>query len=242
MNRQGPNGIEYFAQVGGFTWSPVTGCEHACGFCYAERQAREAQRRRLPVYMGMEPRFWPKRLNQPLERKKPSHIGVVFRGDLFGSWVSESWIQSVLDVIEEAHWHKFLVLTKNPARYVDFKLPANLWAGTSTTGNEYETASRALDVLVHVRRERRVLSIEPMRDRLEHWTLCRLHAFSWVLIGGESYEDPKRPGRVAYKAAPSRAVDEIRELCGKCNGPSLFIKKNAGYRAPVRDSPEGWER
>jgi protein gp37 len=34
MNRQGKNGIEWTD----YTWSPITGCEHGCEYCYARKQ------------------------------------------------------------------------------------------------------------------------------------------------------------------------------------------------------------
>ena len=113
MNKQGKGKIEYLD----FTWNPVTGCLHNCPYCYARKitnrfgtcsriaeyvpdSVKEIQaehgiivelNERLssePYPYDFLPTFHRSRLDEPQKVKRPSVIGVVYMGDLFGDWVS----------------------------------------------------------------------------------------------------------------------------------------------------------
>jgi protein gp37 len=49
MNKQGKNGIEWCD----YTWNPVTGCLHGCGYCYAEKIAKRFDGGGYGKEMGM---------------------------------------------------------------------------------------------------------------------------------------------------------------------------------------------
>lgn len=103
------------------------------------RPSYPACRMTKPYPFGFSPTFHRYRLLQPRGQKKPQRIFVCSMADLFGAWVPDEWIEEVFTACEMAPWHKYLFLTKNPARYLqlfhDGKIPArhNMWYGTTIT-------------------------------------------------------------------------------------------------------------
>lgn len=139
MNKQdkgkGGRGIEWTD----WTFNPIGGCFHACAWtmpdgtianCYAEDVANRVAQAAYP--QGFEHHYWkPNLLKEPLRVKTPSKIFVGSMADVFGHWVPDEQIQQVLDICEQAHWHQFQFLTKNPVRLKQFHFPANCWVGVS---------------------------------------------------------------------------------------------------------------
>ena len=141
------------------SWNPVTGCRHGCPYCYARRTAHrfdagledsaavgvlhvlEERIKGTPYPYGFEPTMHRYRLNQPERQEEPQTVFVCSMADLFGRWVPTSWIVEVLDACRRAPQHRYLFLTKNPARYLELDhmalLPheSNFWYG-STVANE----------------------------------------------------------------------------------------------------------
>jgi protein gp37 len=129
------------------TWNPVRGCSRVsegCRNCYAEQFAS----RNLPGYEGLAKngkwtgvvRLVPERLDQPLRWKRPRKIFVNSMSDLFHESLSNEQIAAVFGVMAAAPQHTFQVLTKRPARMVEwFK-----WAGTETLDTLRECANVAM--------------------------------------------------------------------------------------------------
>ena len=141
------------------SWNPVTGCRHGCPYCYARRTATRFNAgledptplacglhvlpekiKATPYPYGFEPTLHRYRLGQPQNTKEPQTVFVCSMADLFGRWVPTSWIVEVLDACRKAPQHRYLFLTKNPARYLELDhlalLPheSNFWYG-STVAN-----------------------------------------------------------------------------------------------------------
>jgi len=102
-----------------YTWNPVTGCLHACGYCYARKIANRFRFADVafnkpftsfgiktivpdPSDGHFQPILWENRLDQPAKIKKPSRVFVVSMGDLFGEWVPDEWIERVFEACEMA--------------------------------------------------------------------------------------------------------------------------------------------
>lgn len=118
------------------SWNPVTGCRHGCPYCYARRTATRFNAgledpaplagglhvlpekiKATPYPYGFEPTLHRYRLGQPQNTKEPQTVFVCSMADLFGRWVPTSWIVEVLDACRKAPQHRYLFLTKNPARF-----------------------------------------------------------------------------------------------------------------------------
>lgn len=113
------------------TWNPVTGCSKVspgCAHCYAETLALTRLRGK-PGYPGLP---WtpenaeanvvlrPERLEQPLRWRRPRRIFVNSLSDLFHELVPERFLDTVFAVMALASQHTFQVLTKRPARMLEY--------------------------------------------------------------------------------------------------------------------------
>jgi protein gp37 len=202
-----------------YTWNPVTGCKHGCGYCYARRLAEGRLRGRFgyPVDEPFKPVFRPHRLVEPLDVRKPSRIFVCDMGDLFGDWVPSWWIERVLEVVEYSPWHIYLFLTKNPRRYREFSFPPNSWLGTTIEGGQW---GRWEDMLLLDGKHVRFVSMEPLlaydRDDLVYMLETGL---DWLIVGAQT--NPYRPVKKEW------IVDIIRLT--RRYGVPLFLKDNLGW-------------
>ena len=206
------------------TWNPIIGCLNppdVCavhGDCYARRTAR-----RVGKMIGCKEceRFIPhthfERLDQPLKRKKPTTIFVGSMADMWGDWMMEGpmfqALQQTLDMIRACPQHRFLTLTKNPKRYLEFGLPPNLWCGVTVTGqgNDY----RHLDTLACSRSmNKRFISFEPLLSDIGDHLTARpyLNRFDWLIVG--PLNKSKR-GPVTQRAWVDRII-EHGEAAGVC--------------------------
>ena len=155
------------------TWNPVTGCtkvSEGCENCYAERFAERFRGvAGHPFEMGFDLTLREERLGQPLRWRRSRQIFVNSMSDLFHKEVPWSFVDRVFDVMEQADWHIFQVLTKRSSlmrdylrgRYRDSAVPPHIWCGVSIEDRS---------ALVRVRHLQespvslRFLSIEPLLD------------------------------------------------------------------------------
>src|SRR5947207_1765475 len=105
---------------------------------------------RNPRYRnGFELTLHPDQLTLPLRWRDPRRIFVNSMSDLFHEDVPEEFIRRAFDVMVEAHWHVFQVLTKRSRRLSEFasRLPwaSNVWQGVSVENARY--ISRVLDLV-----------------------------------------------------------------------------------------------
>jgi len=210
------------------TWNPVTGCTKisaGCANCYAERMARRLQSMGQRNYAnGFQVTLHPHALNMPLRWRTPKMIFVNSMSDLFHEEIPASFIDEVFQVMRDAHWHVFQVLTKRSARLVELApkidWPRNVWMGVSVENTD---CRGRIDDLRRVSAARRFLSMEPLLGPVPDMDLTGIH---WVIVGGES-----GPG-----ARPMDAdwVRDIREQCVDAEVPFFFKqwggvnKKKAG--------------
>jgi len=136
-----------------YAWNPVMGCHHACWYCIA----KEHTEGRGLMQDFTAPQFYPKRIDEPRSVRDKIIMTVAY-GDLFGEWVPAEWIESVLKVIRETPRNTYVLLTKNPERYDEFDLPANVYAGT--TVEDQSKMFRAHELLKL--KNKKLLSIEPI--------------------------------------------------------------------------------
>lgn len=171
------------------TWNPMTGCTKVspgCKNCYAEVMAKRLQAMGTAGYdNGFNLSLMPERLQEPLKRKKPTVYFVNSMSDLFHEDVPRAYIQQVFDVIEEAHWHTFQILTKRADRMASFffgkTAPKNAWLGVSVEDKKYGVPR--IDELRKIDATIRFLSVEPLLEDVGQLNLNKIH---WVIVGGES--------------------------------------------------------
>ena len=191
--------------------------EYATSYsCIPYQESDPAKKAPYPFYF--DPTFHRYKLNELARWKKSRTIFVCSMADLFGEWVPDDWIKQVFEACEAAPQHRYLFLTKNPARYIKLakagKLPGNenFWYGSTAVhdrmdvywADEYNT----------------FVSIEPLLERFDCNGMSEANSFTdWIIIGAET---GKRKGKVI----PEKAwVDELAEYA-KRSGVPVFMKES----------------
>ena len=198
------------------TWNPVTGCTKispGCKHCYAERLALRLQAMGQNNYRnGFKTTLHEHVLEYPLKWKKPQVIFVNSMSDLFQDDVPFDFVQKVFDVMVQAHWHNFQILTKRSELLLahDKELPwhENIWMGVSVESRDY---LYRIDDLRKTNAAVKFLSLEPLLGPLED---LNFEDIDWVIVGGES-----GPGCRPMKE--EWALD-IRDQCLDANVPFFF--------------------
>ncbi len=207
------------------TWNPTKGCTKVspgCKHCYAEVMARRLQAMRVPGYVdGFALGLLPERLEQPLQRKKPTVYFVNSMSDLFHEDVPDEFLDQVFEVIRRTPQHHYQILTKRSERLPEYfaarSCPANVWLGVSVEDRQYGLPR--VDHLRQVKAHIRFLSIEPLLEDLGEIDLSGIH---WVIVGGES--GPKaRPMQEVW-------VENIQEQADRA-GAAFFFKQWGGWGA-----------
>lgn len=256
------------------TWNPVSGCYHDCPYCYARATAKrfagcdnppeeadqlkiidlkerltatdgKGKTRNAAYPFGFKPTLHEYRLNDPLTKGFGETIFVCSMADLFGEWVPGEWIEKVFDACKAAAGHRYLFLTKNPARYIKLaqagKLPKGeaFWYGSTTTGPHMRAFwADGYNTFV---------SIEPLLERFGTPDSSGIPSTAgWAIIGAET-------GNRKDKVVPKREwVEEIVDTFHAAGKP-VFMKDSlveiVGEDGMVRefpwdvkeDGPRAWE-
>ena len=198
-----------------YSWNPITGCNHGCWYCYAEKLFKRFHR-------SFEPTFHPERLLEVRQLKKPSKIFVCSVADLFAPWTPEEWRDEVLaEVFFSEVPHVFQLLTKNPERIPkELEFPENVWVGTTVTTENGDIKN--IEEMRHVKANRFV-SFEPLLGDIDFSNDVDLSHIDWVIVG-------KLTGSRRVKLQPSwlaSIVDETARM-----GIPLFMKNNLRKEFP----------
>ena len=198
------------------TWNPITGCTKispGCKHCYAERLALRLQAMGQANYKnGFELTLQPQMLELPLRWKAPKRIFVNSMSDLFHDDVPTEYIQQVFDVMRQADWHQYQLLTKRSGRVrkisKELKWAPHIWMGLSVENQKYVGL---IDDLRKTGAYVKFLSLEPLLGPLPKLSLSGI---DWAIVGGES-------GPGARELRPEW-VTEIRDQCMKAGVPFFF--------------------
>jgi protein gp37 len=206
------------------TWNPVTGCTKVspgCKNCYAERLAFRLRAMGNARYRdGFAVTLHTDLLDLPLRWRRTRQIFVNSMSDLFHEAVPDDFIRRVFDVMVEARWHTFQVLTKRSRRLAELAhrlpWPGNVWQGVSVENARHAERVRDLQA---VPAAVRFLSIEPLLGPIP---ALPLEEIDWVIVGGES-----GGGRRAI------SVEWVRDIRDQCRAARVaFFFKQWGGRTP----------
>lgn len=181
-----------------------------------------------PYPYEFDPTFHRYKLDEPQHWKKPRTIFVCSMADLFGEWVPDEWIEQVFKACEAAPQHRYMFLTKNPARFKQLrkngvKLPNDCWIGTSVT-RDAEQADQYTGRTGYLSENwdttaQWFVSVEPILERMSRGSIENLTAMNWVIVGAET-------GRRNERVIPEKKwIDEIAEECKRCGTP-IFMKES----------------
>ncbi|PLP98558.1 DUF5131 family protein [Cupriavidus pauculus] len=207
------------------TWNPTVGCtkiSQGCKHCYAEGMARRLQAMGTPGYEnGFKLTLLEHRLEEPLQRTKPTIYFVNSMSDLFHQSVPDAYISRVFEVIARCPQHTFQILTKRAERLAAYcsrhEIPANAWLGVSVEDKRHGVPR--IDLLRRVQAGIRFLSVEPL---LEDLGKLNLRDIDWVIVGGESGPQA-RPMKQEW-------VERIQRQCEQ-QGALFFFKQWGGWGA-----------
>lgn len=203
-----------------------SGCDNCYAYTLAHTKTRDNYLRRLPVKDTpanradpFAPRFWEDRLKQPLSWKQPKRIFVNSMSDVFHAHYSLEQISRVFEIMHEASWHQFQVLTKRPERALrladELSWSSNIWIGTSI--ENMDVVHRADSLRGIAQASVRFISAEPLIGSLRDLDLTGI---DWLIGGGESGKG-YRPVDIAW-------ARELRDKCKEA-GVAFFWKQWGGY-------------
>lgn len=164
------------------SWNPFVGCLHDCVYCDSsfKRQMKRRKKHCLKCY-GFKPHFHTERLSNPLPRTH-GH-GFIFccdMGDI--AFCEPKWMQRILARISELPDRTFLLQSKNPSVFANYRFPGNVLLGTTIETNRdslYEGISKApfpsqrYRAMLELEHPRKIVTVEPVLDFnvevLESW-------------------------------------------------------------------------
>jgi protein gp37 len=132
--------------------------------------------------------------------------------DLFQEGIPAEFIQRAFEVMREADWHQYQILTKRSERLLELdpeiKWAPHIWMGVSAEDKDYKYR---IDHLRKTSAHIKFLSLEPLLGPLGKLNLRKI---DWAIVGGESgpYARPMDP----------KWVSDIRDQCRKAKVPFFF--------------------
>ena len=210
------------------TWNPVRGCNKispGCTHCYAEVFAERFRGvKGHPYEQGFDLRLVPEKLNEPRKWRSPRRVFVNSMSDLFHDAVPDDYIAAVADVMVQADWHTYQVLTKRSGRMRELlktrlrfaAAKPHIWWGVSVENKKHGLPR--IDDLRSAPATVRFLSVEPLLEDLGTVNLSHIH---WVIVGGES--------GFGARPMPRQWVVSIRSQCRRYGVP-FFFKQWGGAR------------
>lgn len=238
------------------TWNPIVGCTRispGCQHCYAERMAKRLIAMGQEKYKGTIDKNdrWSgvlnfgseKTLNEPIRNCKPTMYFVNSMSDLFHEALPFWMIKAVWQVMYNANWHTFQILTKRAEFMKErtrelsniFGLLPNVWLGVSVENQQY--ADERIPHLLQTPAVVRFLSCEPLLGPIDltgktvdgvwidpDYAKLDPHLadiveregwwINWVIVGGESGPDA-RPMKPEWARS-------LRDQCQAAGVPFFF--------------------
>lgn len=198
------------------------------------REWKSGKITKAPYPFCFDPTFHRYKLDEPQRWKKPRTIFVCSMADLFGYWVPDDWIAEVLKACDAAPQHRYLFLTKAPARYKKISSLMPSWEETYLEKSRPVMmfgASATDDVMMDYayKSDAEWVSVEPLLEPIEpEWFInssgsdgdcSEFRRWEWVVVGAET-------GNSKHKTVPKREwVEEIVKVC-KEYGTPVFMKES----------------
>ena len=208
------------------SWNPFTGCTKvspACKNCYAEAIALKLNRWGTAGYENtFQFTVHHNRLEKaiPLKRKKPTLYFINNMSDTFHEDADDQSIDNIINIVRQAHWHHFYILTKRSRRMMEYfkreAAPDNLWLGV-TIENRKHGLPRLKD-LQQTNGKNKHICCEPL---LEDLGVIDLTQISLVVGGGENARESARKTELSW-------VESLQSQCQR-QGVHFYWKQWGAY-------------
>lgn len=208
------------------TWSPVTGCEHQCRYCYV-RSFRELEQK-VRLLPGSFPNLGQLRT-----------IFVAHMADMFSSQTPDEIILHVLSHCRSFPANKYVFQTKNPSRIIEFMsaFPVDSVIGCTIETNRQDLIdgwSKAPDVVERVAgmaviTHKKFVTIEPIMDfdvepLADMIAKCRPN---FVNIGADS----------KGHFLPEPSMEKVLALINSLENRKIQVKKKTNLGRLARRNP-----
>ena len=161
------------------SWEPITGCKNNCEYCYAKDNNNIFKIQ--PDFSELI--FHENRLNETVNTKdKEDNIVLVCPStDLFADWMPEEWIKKVIEAMNNNVSWNYMLLTKNPKRYLQFieQIPQTAFIGATATNQEqYDNATEVFSQIKtdHIK----YIAFEPINEVID---CSKGMPFNWCIVG-----------------------------------------------------------
>lgn len=195
-------------------WNPLGGeCLHKCRYCWVE-QLKKLYPALKAKYSG-NPRIIEHELKRISQYKKGDFAFVCDCTDLFGYWVPKEFIQRILDALATSP-ATFLLLTKNPKRYLEFVIPKNCVVGTTIesdidhllSGIPQEYRLKAIAEMA-AKGNRTMISVEPVMLFSDEFPFKIIEAHpEFVAVGYDNYNHNLTEPHLSTTEALCRIVED----------------------------------
>lgn len=231
-NPDGSQGYTLNSKTGCLNHTPDGLCLGGMFPCYAFRLANGRLRKRylansiLPTHDEPNheahhqdpfyPRFWPERLKELYQVKKPIAFFLDDMSDWMGDYWPREWTEAELQMMRDNPQHRIYTLTKQPQNLIKWSpFPSNCWVGVTATDDEmcYQAWKHLLDVEAKVK----YISFEPLRSNIQITELnLRTAHINWLIIGAQT--KPYKPPKIEWVLEIVKAADKA--------GIPIFLKDN----------------
>ena len=155
------------------SWNPFVGCGHDCLYCAStfKRQMKRRKRQCMDCY-NFKPHFHPERLGRSLPRTEGDNF--IFCSDMGDvAFCKPEWMQRILERIRQLPDRAFLIQSKNPSVFNNYRFPGNVLLGTTLETNRddlYRGISKAplpsqrFEAMLKLQHSRKIVTIEPVLD------------------------------------------------------------------------------
>ncbi len=221
------------------TWNPISGCLYNCNYCWARNLATGKLKNSHRYSQGFKPNLNEREFSARFA--KDDFVFVSDMGDMFADFIPDEWIARVLDHMRRFPETDFLLMTKNPARYLRLSpfMPENAILGATIETDRDEIIqtdriscaplpSDRYQAMKALEWNRKMISIEPILDfdteNFSTW-IQDINPIV-VYLGYDNYGNKLR----------EPDLKKTTELLGELSENSLVIRKTI-RRAWFEDDP-----
>lgn len=221
-------------------WIGCTKVDPECANCYAEREAergrlptfREQNRLHLPVWGPKAPRH----IVTQATLRMVDRFNREAEAENYPRWIfggsQMDWLEDRPDLVEprarllaameRTRWLRWIMLTKRPENFARLvpqwagSVPDNVWIGISA--GSQESLDSKLEAFAAIPSTRKMISGEPLLERVDWRAALRIPFVRWIIFGGES--GPRGKVRANHLSWMRDGVDQARAA-----GVAPFVKQ-----------------